>query len=309
MDKISSNTKLVIKKALEEGFSYVAVSKSEKLDSEEIRLKSWLHRGFSAEMEYMAKHFPERLDPSELVEGTISVVSLIYNYHTTRELNPGSYKISRYAYGRDYHKVIRKKLKKILRELQTMIPGLEGRYFVDSAPVLERAWAVKGGLGWIGKNTMLIHPRAGSYFFIAELMLNLEMEYSIETVSDHCGTCRRCIEACPTQAILPGGYELNAGKCISYLTIEKKGDLPKEFRDKMSDYIFGCDICQRVCPWNRFATQHNEPEFNPREELLKMNLFDWNEITEESYNRLFEGSAAKRAGYTGLKRNIDFIRS
>jgi epoxyqueuosine reductase len=308
MNKIRSNTELVREKALEEGFSYVAISKAEKLVDEQSRLQNWLFRGFNAEMAYMNDHFEKRLDPLKLVPRTVSVVSLMYNYHTDKELNPESYKISTYAYGRDYHKVIRKKLKKMLRELKIVIPGLEGRVFVDSAPVLERAWAVKGGLGWIGKNTLLIHPRAGSYFFLAEIMLNVELEYDKEMVSDHCGKCRRCIEACPTQAILPDGYELDAGKCISYLTIEKKGELPEEFRDKMSDYIFGCDICQRVCPWNRFSTKHNEASFEPSEELLKMTSTDWNELSEDRYNRLFEGSAAKRAKFSGLKRNIRFIR-
>lgn len=307
MNRIKINTQLVINKALEEGFSYVGISRAEKLNEEENRLQNWLLRGFNAEMAYMSNHFDKRLDPIKLVPGTVSVVSLMYNYHTDRELNPDSYKISSYAYGRDYHKVIRKKLKNIFRELKQEIPGLEGRYFVDSAPVLERAWAVKAGLGWIGKNTMLIHPRAGSYFFLAEMMLNIELEYEQKMVSDHCGKCRRCIEACPTQAILPEGYELDAGKCISYLTIEKKGDLPGEFSDKMNGYIFGCDICQRVCPWNRSSTPHHEPEFNPRDELLKMTPNDWDKLSEESYNTLFEGSAVKRTGYSGLKRNIRFI--
>lgn len=290
------------------GFSFVGISRAERLDEEARRLEEWLARGFHGKMAYMENHFDKRVDPRELVPGARSVVSLAYNYFTEeKQEDPEAPKISMYAYGEDYHRVVRDKLKALLEALRREAGPVEGRCFVDSAPVLERDWAKRGGLGWVGKNTLLINPKAGSYFFLAELVIDLELAPD-GPMKDYCGTCRRCIDACPTEAISPQGYLLDASKCISYLTIELKEAIPEAFQGKMDNWMFGCDICQEVCPWNRFSQPHAEPAFEPHPDLLAMNRQDWLELTEEVFGRVFQKSAVKRAKYGGLRRNIGFLR-
>jgi epoxyqueuosine reductase len=235
------------------------------------------------------------------------VVSLLFNYYTPEEQeDPQAPKISKYAYGEDYHFIIKDKLKSFMNEIHQEIGEVNGRVFVDSAPVLDKAWAKKSGLGWMGKNTNIIHPKEGSFFFIAEIILDLELEYD-GPIKDYCGTCTKCIDACPTGAIKP--YEVDGSKCISYLTIELKDEIiPKEFSGKMENWMFGCDICQDVCPWNRFAKKHNEPKLNPHDNLLKMSKVDWEDLTEEVFRELFKKSAVKRTKFKGLKRNISFLK-
>jgi epoxyqueuosine reductase len=293
--------------AREKGFSAVSMACAEPMEEEATNLKSWLEEGRQGEMQYLENHFEKRIDPAQLVPGTKSVVSLAYNYYNpVKQNDPEAPRISMYAYGRDYHKVIRKKLRNIIKSLEDEFKGTYGRGFVDSAPVLERDWAKRSGLGWIGKNTMLIHPKRGSYFFLAQLFLNVELEYD-RPIKDYCGTCTKCIEACPTDAIDEKGYVMDGSKCISYLTIELKGQIPEEFSGKMDNWMFGCDICQEVCPWNRFSTPHSEPQFEPKGKLLEMTAKEWAKLDEETFNELFEGSAVKRTGYEGLKRNIRFL--
>lgn len=295
-------------KAIELGFSAIGIVKSEPLTYQKIRLQQWLNKGFHGEMTYMENYFEKRTDPTQLVPGSKSIIVVTYNYHSpSQPLKPETPKIAQYAYGRDYHKVVKKKLKLLHHFINDEIHPIESRSFVDSAPVMEREWAMKAGLGWIGKNTLLIHPKKGSYFFIGELILDLELEYVENPINDYCGTCTRCIDACPTQAIQPEGYEMDGSKCISYATIEIKNDIPSFFKGKMENWIFGCDICQEVCPWNRFSTPHEETDFNPHPDLLTLDKEDWKNLTEEQFNTLFQGSAVKRTKYKGLKRNIDFI--
>lgn len=290
------------------GFEFVGMAKAEKMDKEARRLEMWLNREAHGEMSYMANHFDKRVDPTKLVPGAKSVVSLMYNYYTESEQEDfEAPKISKYAYGKDYHFILKEKLKSLLAFLQSEIGEVSGRCFVDSAPVLERDWAVRAGNGWMGKNTMLIHPRQGSYFFLAELIIDLELEYDIP-IKDYCGTCRRCIDACPTDAISEEGYFLDGSKCISYLTIELRSAIPEDFSGKMENWMFGCDICQEVCPWNRFSKPHNETAFDPHPELLKMNHQEWEEITKEVFQEIFRKSAVKRTKYEGLQRNIKFLR-
>jgi epoxyqueuosine reductase len=286
------------------GFEFCGISEAVSLSEEAPRLKNWLLKGYHGKMDYMSNHFDKRLDPSKLMEGARSVISLLYNYFPESDLqDKDNYKISRYAYGKDYHFVLKDKLKEFLKCIQQNIGQVEGRIFVDSAPVLERQWAAKSGLGWIGKNTMLINKTSGSYLFIAEIILNKELVYD-NPMGDYCGTCTRCIDACPTSALSP--YQMDASKCISYLTIELKNEIPPEFKGKTRGWIFGCDICQEVCPWNRFSKPHSEPSFLPSEKLPQMTKKDWNEITEEVFQSIFKKSAVKRAGFKGLKRNIEF---
>lgn len=301
--------------ALKHGFMGVGISKAEFMEEEARRLETWLGKGYHGEMAYMANHFDKRVDPTKLMPGAKSVVSLMYNYYpgdvqTENEQESPShetFKISRYAYGEDYHKVVRRKLKALVKELKENIGEFHGRVFVDSAPILERDWAKRSGQGWIGKNTLLIHPKKGSYFFLAEIILDLEFEYD-HPIRDHCGTCTRCIDACPTDAISPEGYVLDGSKCISYLTIELKSQIPEAFRGKMEDWIFGCDICQEVCPWNRFAMPHNEPAFEMSEKVKELTKKDWLELTAEIFDAVFEKSALNRAGFQDLKRNIVFVQ-
>lgn len=309
MDERRFYSDLIKTEALKLGFSNIGFSKIHKLRKEGIILKKWLSDGNNAGMAYMGNHFDKRTDPEMLVPGAKSVVSLSYNYYTNKHLENTKYKISKYAYGRDYHKVLKNKLKQLFLILKNNDLAIQGRYFVDSAPVLERSLAQKAGIGWIGKNTMLIDPKVGSYFFIAEMILNIELEYNNKIIENHCGKCRRCIEACPTGALDENGYILNSNKCISYLTIENKGEISSEFKIKMNDYIFGCDICQEVCPWNRFSIPHNEQEFNLSNELSNISDSELEYIDLENFERLFENSAIKRCKLEGLKRNIDFIKS
>ena len=258
-------------------------------------------------MSYMENHFDKRLDPTKLVDGSKSVISLLLNYYPDKVQNPESYKISKYAYGKDYHFVIKDKLKSLLQFIQSEIGEVAGRAFVDSAPVLDKAWAAKSGLGWIGKNSNLLSKKAGSFFFIAELIVDLELEEDTP-VTDHCGTCTACIDACPTNAIVEP-YKVDGSKCISYFTIELKDELPNSFKNTFEDWMFGCDICQDVCPWNRFSKPHNEPLFDPHPDLLKFDKKDWQEITRETFNEIFRKSAVKRTKFEGLKRNIKFLDS
>jgi len=257
-------------------------------------------------MGYMENHFDKRLNPTLLVDDSKSVISLLLNYYPEQTQIEDSYKISKYAYGQDYHFVIKEKLKEFLFSIQENIGEVSGRAFVDSAPVLDKAWAAKSGLGWIGKNSNLLSKQVGSFFFIAELIVDLELEYDT-AVTDHCGSCTKCIDACPTGAII-APYVVDGSKCISYFTIELKDNIPQEMKGKFDDWAFGCDVCQDVCPWNRFSKPHNEPLFNPNPELLSMTKKDWEEITEETFRAVFKNSAVKRAKYDGLKRNLDFLK-
>ncbi len=307
MMTIYQKTKFVKQRASDLGFFQVGISKAEYMEDEAQRMEQWLDQHRHGTMNYLERYFDKRLDPTKLVPGAKSVISLMYNYYPDEYISEDSkLKISRYALGEDYHQVIKKKLRLLLEDMRQMIGEISGRCFVDSAPVLERDWARRSGLGWIGKNTLLIHPKAGSYFFLAELIIDLELEYDAP-IKDYCGTCRRCIDACPTKAIDETGYVMDGSKCISYLTIEHKGKIPNSFEDKMEGWIFGCDICQEVCPWNRFAQPHTEPAFEPSEALLRMSPHDWQEITEEVFRKLFSKSPIKRTKFTGLKRNINFV--
>ena len=310
MSDLTEKTKWIKDKALELGFLSVGVSKAEFMEEESRRLKEWLGMGYHGKMEYMERNFDKRVDPTRLVEDARSVICFTYNYYTEKEQSdPHAPKISKYAYGRDYHKVVKKKLKTLWKAIEEKYGVINGRYFVDSAPILERDWAKRSGLGWIGKNTLLINPKQGSYFFLAEMVVDFELEYDTP-IDDYCGTCTKCIDACPTEAINPEGYVMDGSKCISYLTIELKDEkLPTEFKPKMENWMYGCDICQDVCPWNRFSTEHNEDDFLPKADLLNKSKSDWKTMSEEEYDTLFFGSAVKRTGYKGLKRNIDFLKS
>tara|TARA_Y100000590_G_scaffold258515_1_gene290158 strand:+ start:2462 stop:3379 length:918 start_codon:yes stop_codon:yes gene_type:complete len=301
---IKKHTDLIKRKALELGFSSCGISKARFLSEEEEKFEKWLSNGYHGTMSYLEKNIDKRLDPRILVPESKSVISLTYNYYPPKKLiNKNNFIISKYAYGRDYHKVLKKKLKKLFNNMKEKIGNIEGRVFVDSAPVHERAWAKLSGLGWIGKNSLLINKDVGSYFFIAEIICDLELEYDAP-VSDRCGNCTRCIDACPTNAITQAQV-IDSNKCISYLTIENKDSIPKELKNEMNQSIFGCDICQDICPWNRFSTPHDEKEFLPNQKLKKLRKKDWIELTEETFNRIFEGSAIKRAKYKGLKKNIN----
>jgi epoxyqueuosine reductase len=302
----SKNTQFIKSEAKRLGFLSCGISKSGFLEDEAPRLENWLNHNYHGQMEYMENHFDKRLNPNLLVEDSKSVVSLLLNYYPTEFQNSDSYKLSKYAYGQDYHFVIKEKLKELLASIQENIGAVSGRAFVDSAPVLDKAWAAKSGLGWIGKNSNLLTKQVGSFYFIAELIIDLELEYDYAT-TDHCGTCTACITACPTEAIV-APYVVNGSKCISYFTIELKDNIPQEMKGKFNDWAFGCDICQDVCPWNKFSKPHNEPLFNPNPELLSMSKKDWKEITEETFQAIFKNSAVKRTKFEGLKRNIDFLR-
>lgn len=288
------------------GFLSCGISKAEFLEEEAPRLESWLNKNHHGQMTYMENHFDKRLNPKLLVDDSKSVISLLLNYFPSEEQNSDSYKISKYAYGQDYHFVIKEKLKELLNTIQSQIGEVSGRAFVDSAPVLDKAWAAKSGLGWIGKNSNLITQKVGSFYFIAELIIDLELEYDYPT-TDHCGTCTACIDACPTDAIV-APYVVDGSKCISYFTIELKDNLPIEMKGKFDDWAFGCDVCQDVCPWNRFSKPHNEPLFNPNPELLSFSKRDWDEITNDTFNKVFKNSAVKRTKFEGFKRNINFLK-
>lgn len=293
-------------KAKELGFISCGISAAGFLEEEAPRLEKWLREGRHGQMSYMENHFDKRLDPTLLVDGAKSVVSLLLNYYPSEFQNPESYKISKYAYGEDYHFIIKDKLKTLLTEIQTEIGEVNGRAFVDSAPVLDKAWAAKSGLGWIGKNGNLLSKQVGSFFFICELIIDLELEYDHPT-TDHCGSCTACLDACPTQAIV-SPYVVDGSKCISYFTIELKEQIPQEVKGQFDDWMFGCDVCQDVCPWNRFSKPNNHPEFQPKQELLSFSKSDWEEITQDTFNRVFKNSAVKRTKLSGLERNINFLK-
>lgn len=297
---------LIKREAKALGFLSCGISKAGFLEDEAPKLEQWLNQNRHGKMHYMENHFDKRLDPTLLVPGAKSVVSLLLNYHTEeKQKDPQAPKVSSYAYGQDYHTVIKDKLRKLLGRLKESIGEIEGRVFVDSAPVMDKAWAAKAGLGWVGKNTNLISKQVGSFFFIAEMIIDVELAYDLP-VADHCGSCTACIDACPTDA-LTAPYQIDGSKCISYATIELKDAIPNSFKDKMEGWMFGCDICQTVCPWNRFANQHNEPAFQPNEELLAFTAKDWQELTQETFQKVFQKSAVKRTKYVGLKRNIRFL--
>lgn len=288
------------------GFLSCGISKAGFLEQEAPRLEQWLNNQYNGKMAYMENHFDKRLDPTLLVDDAKSVVSLLLNYYPQETQNSESFKISKYAYGQDYHFVIKEKLKELLESIQTEIGAVSGRAFVDSAPVLDKAWAAKSGLGWIGKNSNLLTQKVGSFYFIAELILDLDLEYDSRT-TDHCGSCTACLDACPTQAIV-APYVVDGSKCISYFTIELKENIPQEMKGKFDDWAFGCDTCQDVCPWNRFSKAHAEPLFNPNPEMLAMSKKDWLEITEETFRVVFKNSPIKRAKFDGLKRNVNFLK-
>lgn len=287
------------------GFDFCGISKAGFLEEEAPRLEKWLKENKQGEMKYMENYFDKRLDPRLLVDGAKSVVSLLYNYYPGETQNSGAPKISKYAYGKDYHEVIKDKLFEFLSSIKGTVGDVNGRAFVDSAPVMDKAWAAKSGLGWIGKNSNLINKNNGSFFFIAELIIDLDLEYD-GPLADYCGTCTRCIDACPTDAIV-APYVVDGSKCISYLTIELKENIPAEFKDKMQGWAFGCDVCQDVCPWNRFSRPHEEPLFK-NGELLNYSEAEWSDLTEETFNLVFKHSAVKRTKYKGLKRNLEFIK-
>ena len=300
------NSQLIKRLAKQIGFSSCGISRARFLHEEEKNFEDWLKQGYQGTMSYLEKNFDKRLDPTKLVPGAKSIISLTFNYFPTKKkFNDNSFLISKYAYGKDYHIIIKDKLKELFSQMKKEVGDIEGRVFVDSAPIHERAWAKISGLGWIGKNSLLLNKKMGSYFFLAELICDLDLEYD-STVSDHCGTCTKCIDACPTDAITQAQV-VDANRCISYLTIENKNEIPKELSKSFNNYIFGCDICQDVCPWNRFSTSHNEKEFLPKEEFSKMSKKDWQELTHETFNKIFKNSAVKRAKFQGLKRNIKAV--
>lgn len=303
----SKYSQLIKAEAKRLGFISCGISKAQFLEEEAPRLEKWLKNNMNGDMQYMENHFEKRLDPTKLVEDSKSVISLLLNYYPQETQIQDTYKISKYAYGTDYHFVIKDKLKELLNFIQEEIGEVSGRAFVDSAPVLDKAWAAKSGLGWVGKHTLLLSQQRGSFHFVAELIIDLDLEYDHAT-TDHCGTCTKCIDACPTQAITEP-YVVDGSKCISYFTIELKEKIPTDFKGKFEDWMFGCDICQDVCPWNRFSKAHSEPLFNPHPELLSMTKKDWEEITEDVFQKLFKKSAVKRTKFEGLKRNIEFLRS
>jgi epoxyqueuosine reductase len=302
----SKYTQLIKAEAMRLGFLSCGVSKAEFLEAEAPRLEEFLNKNRHGEMRWMENNFDKRLDPTKLVEGSKSVISLLLNYYPEETQREDSYKISKYAYGRDYHFVIKNKLKQLLQFMQDEIGEISGRAFVDSAPVMDKAWAAKSGLGWIGKHSNLLSKQTGSFYFIAELIVDLELEYDTP-VTDHCGSCTACIDACPTEAIVEP-YKVDGSKCISYFTIELKDELPNSFKNQFEDWMFGCDICQDVCPWNRFSKPHNEPLFNPHPELLEKDKQGWEELTKETFNEIFKKSAVKRTKFEGLKRNIEFLK-
>lgn len=289
------------------GFDFCGISKAVQLEEEARHLESWLEKGMHGKMSYMANHFDKRIDPRKLVPGAKTVISLLLNYFTEeKQADAASPKLSMYAYGEDYHTVIKRKLFLFIDQIRAEIGEVDGRVFVDSAPVMDKAWAKRSGLGWIGKNTNLINKNQGSFFFIAELIIDLELEAD-GPIKDYCGSCTKCIDACPTEAIIQP-YVVDGSKCISYLTIELKEQIPMEWKGRMDDWMFGCDVCQQVCPWNRFSKQHQEPDFIPNDQVLGIQKSDWQEMTEEVFTRVFGKSAVTRTGFSGLKRNIEFLR-
>ncbi len=299
------HTEKIKQKALKLGFTAVGISKADFLEKESHYLENWLKEGMHGEMAYMGNHVEKRTDPRKLVEGARSVISVVHNYFSTDRQPENTYRISQYAYGHDYHYVIKEKLNRLYAFIKTLEPAVNGRIFVDSAPVMEKAWAAKSGLGWIGKNTNLISQEHGSFLFIGEIILDSELDYDAP-VQDLCGTCTKCIDACPTKALTP--YKLDARKCISYLTIEKKGDIPEEFKNKWNDWIFGCDICQNLCPWNSRLKPHNEDAFFPGPEITTYLKSDWESLTQASFKQVFKESPLERTKFKGMQKNIRFLQ-
>jgi epoxyqueuosine reductase len=306
LDTLTRHSEWIKAEAARLGFNFCGISKAEFLESEAPRVEEWLKRGYQGKMSYLENYFDKRLDPTLLVSGAKSVISLLYNYYPPEDLaREGEYKIAKYAYGEDYHIVIKEKLKAFLTNLQETIGDVQGRAFVDSAPVMERAWAQRSGLGWIGKNSLLLNRDHGSFFFLAELIIDLPLQYD-SAIKDYCGTCTACMDACPTDAITEP-YVVDGSKCISYFTIELKESIPAEVKGKFENWIFGCDICQDVCPWNRFSKPHSEEKFYPAKELSEFSKQDWREITDDVFEKVFGKSAVKRTKLQGLKRNIAFV--
>ncbi|MFI2742043.1 tRNA epoxyqueuosine(34) reductase QueG [Zhouia sp. PK063] len=300
------HTKLIKDEAQRLGFLSCGISRACFLEEEAPKLEQWLNSGMHGKMQYMENHFDKRLDPRLLVDDAKSVISVLLNYYPSQvQEQDNAPKISKYAYGTDYHFVLKDKLKSLLHFIQEQVGEVNGRAFVDSAPVLDKAWAIKSGLGWRGKHSNVLSKQTGSFYFIGELIVDLDLSYDTP-VTDHCGSCTACIDACPTQAIIQPQV-VDGSKCISYFTIELKDELPASMKGKFDDWMFGCDVCQDVCPWNRFSKPHNEPAFNPHPDLLSMTKHDWQEITEDIFKKIFKKSAVKRTKYSGLKRNIDFL--
>jgi epoxyqueuosine reductase len=309
VSQASKHTEIVKQAARSLGFEFCGVAKAQKLTDDARRLENWLNKGMHGSMKYMETHFDLRIDPQKLVPGAQSVITLLINYFPSEKQNDNSPKISKYAYGKDYHDLIKNKLRVFLQTLHEKIGEVHGRGFVDSAPVLERSWAQRSGLGWIGKNGNLITKQNGSFYFIATLITDLELEYDDPFAKDYCGSCTKCIEACPTEAILPEKI-VDGSKCISYFTIElKEMMIPSEMKGKFQNWIFGCDVCQDVCPWNRFSKGTDEPGFIPAREVINFSLQDWEELTEESFKKIFRDSPINRSKYAGIKRNLKFLSS
>ncbi len=303
---VKTNTQKIKRMASELGFDFCGIAKAEHLSGEALKLEEWLKRGYQGKMGYLENHFEKRLDPTKLVPGAKSVVSLVYNYYPTKShQSPGLPRIAKYAYGQDYHFIVKEKLRDFMHLIAEEIGDVQGRVFVDSAPVHERAWAAKSGIGWIGKNSLLLNREMGSFFFLAEIISDLELEAD-GPMKDYCGTCTACQDACPTNAI-PEPYVVDGSRCISYLTIELKDEIPHEFKKDMEGWVFGCDICQDVCPWNRFSKPHHEPKFEPQG-WEKFSTVDWEEMTKEVFQKVFKQSAVKRTKFEGLRRNLSFIK-
>ena len=308
MQNRDQHTQLVKQLALKHGFDYCGIARAQLLDEDARRLETWLKQGMHGSMQYMENHFDLRIDPAKLVPGAKSVITLLKNYFNDSTIN-AQHKISKYAYGEDYHSVIKSHLKQMVQELQQKIGMFQGRGFVDSAPVLERTWAQRSGLGWIGKNGNLINKQSGSFFFIATFITDLDLNYDDPFAKDFCGNCTRCIDACPTEAILPD-KTINGSKCISYFTIELKEEIiPEEQKGKFQNWMFGCDTCQDVCPWNRFSQPHKEASFQPIPEILNLSTADWEELSEEAFKRIFRNSPLSRSKYKGIQRNIRFLKN
>lgn len=308
MSSIQHRSQIIKQAAARHGFDYCGIAKAQRLDDDARKLENWLKKGLHGKMQYMENYFDLRIDPAKLVPGAKSVITFLKNYYPSYNKQTGDFKISKYAYGKDYHYVIKEQLKQLLNELQENFGSINGRGFVDSAPVLERSWAQRTGLGWIGKNGNLINKQNGSFFFIATLITDLELNPDDPYATDYCGSCTRCIDACPTAAIEPGKV-INGNKCISYFTIELKDEvIPEEMKGKFQNWMFGCDICQDVCPWNRFSKPSNEPEFNPLPEILNLTTKEWEELSEEAFKKLFKHSPLSRSKYKGIQRNIRFLK-
>ena len=306
MNNSSENSALIKQWSKDLGFDFVGISRASYLEDEAPRLDDWLQQNMHGQMSYMSNWYDKRLDPTKLIPDAKSVISFAYNYFPEKTQRHDAPQISKYAYGKDYHFVIKRKLKTLLQKIQEEIGEVNGRAFVDSGPVMERAWAVKSGLGWVGKHSLLINKQQGSFYFLAELIIDLELKPD-GPVTDHCGDCSKCIDACPTDAIV-NPYVVDGSKCISYFTIELKDSISSDYQGKFDNWMFGCDICQDVCPWNRFSKPHQEPEFKPHDDLLNYSKSEWEEITKDVFNEIFRKSAVKRTKFEGLKRNLEFLK-